>query len=207
MAQHKNLPNSELHEPKDINTATADTVYVADGAGSGDWKSAYTTGWEVYEDVTTGSSAIALTLASTFYDLTNDGAGSGTNTTYRLPGFSAIWDTTNNQFEWSDAGMAVGDTVDIEIDTTVTVDSTSQEIQMNLDMAHGTGSEYSIPLTVTLLKSATGYRVIGRATIVMKNSTDLTNPAKVSMSSDSTGDTVVVNTITARITPIQAVYN
>lgn len=36
--QHKSIPNAELHEPKDINTAVIHTAYVADGAGSGDWK-------------------------------------------------------------------------------------------------------------------------------------------------------------------------
>lgn len=36
--QHKSIPNAELHEPKDINTAVLNTAYFADGSGSGDWK-------------------------------------------------------------------------------------------------------------------------------------------------------------------------
>lgn len=35
---HKDLPNSELHEPKGISTASTGTVYVSDGAGSGTWQ-------------------------------------------------------------------------------------------------------------------------------------------------------------------------
>lgn len=35
--QHKNITEADLHEPKGVSLATADTVYVADGAGSGDW--------------------------------------------------------------------------------------------------------------------------------------------------------------------------
>lgn len=35
MALHKNLTGSDLHEPKGQATAAANTVYVADGAGSG----------------------------------------------------------------------------------------------------------------------------------------------------------------------------
>lgn len=34
---HKDLPDSELHEPKGVATATANQVYVADGAASGAW--------------------------------------------------------------------------------------------------------------------------------------------------------------------------
>ena len=35
--EHKNLPDSELHEPKGVSSAVAGSVYVADGSGSGDW--------------------------------------------------------------------------------------------------------------------------------------------------------------------------
>lgn len=34
---HSSLTNTELHEPKGVDDATAGQVYVADGSGSGDW--------------------------------------------------------------------------------------------------------------------------------------------------------------------------
>jgi hypothetical protein len=37
MVTHASLTGSDLHEPKGIENATAGQVYVADGAGSGDW--------------------------------------------------------------------------------------------------------------------------------------------------------------------------
>jgi hypothetical protein len=39
MAEHKDLTGAQLHEPKGVETADAGTVYVADGAGSGEWVS------------------------------------------------------------------------------------------------------------------------------------------------------------------------
>ena len=36
--QHSTLPEAELHEPKGVSTAAADSFYVANGAGSGTWK-------------------------------------------------------------------------------------------------------------------------------------------------------------------------
>jgi len=53
MAEHSTLTGSNLHEPKGIASAAADTVYVADGAGSGAFVDRYLL----------GESKITLTLA------------------------------------------------------------------------------------------------------------------------------------------------
>lgn len=37
MAVHRDLPDNQLHEPKGVAGASANTVYQADGAGSGSW--------------------------------------------------------------------------------------------------------------------------------------------------------------------------
>jgi len=37
-ALHKDLPDSELHEPKGVSTAASGEVYVSDGVGSGTWQ-------------------------------------------------------------------------------------------------------------------------------------------------------------------------
>lgn len=39
MSLHKNLTGADLHEPKGIESATSGQVYVANGAGSGNWTS------------------------------------------------------------------------------------------------------------------------------------------------------------------------
>lgn len=36
--QHSAIPDAQLHEPKGVAGASADSFYVADGAGSGSWK-------------------------------------------------------------------------------------------------------------------------------------------------------------------------
>lgn len=41
MALHKDLTGAELHEPKGVDAATAGSVYVANGSGSGSWVSRY----------------------------------------------------------------------------------------------------------------------------------------------------------------------
>lgn len=37
MALHRDLTGADLHEPKGVDTASANTVYVANGSGSGSW--------------------------------------------------------------------------------------------------------------------------------------------------------------------------
>ena len=41
MALHKDLTGTELHEPKGVASATAGTVYVSNGSGSGNWTPLY----------------------------------------------------------------------------------------------------------------------------------------------------------------------
>lgn len=36
--EHINIPESGLHEPKGASTASSDTTYISDGAGSGSWR-------------------------------------------------------------------------------------------------------------------------------------------------------------------------
>ena len=41
MAEHSTLTGASLHEPKGVAAASASTVYIADGAGSGTWTNPY----------------------------------------------------------------------------------------------------------------------------------------------------------------------
>jgi hypothetical protein len=59
MAEHKSLPDAELHEPKGASTASSGMVYIADGLGSGSW--VRPTGWETKSDsVYNSSSKLAI---------------------------------------------------------------------------------------------------------------------------------------------------
>lgn len=60
--EHKVIPEADLHEPKGVSTATIDTSYRSDGAGSGSWKR------DSYSDhgdmnITNNATATAVTAA------------------------------------------------------------------------------------------------------------------------------------------------
>jgi hypothetical protein len=54
--EHKDIPNSDLHEPKDISNALQNEVYIADGASSGSW-GAYPIGATAVSSVFSAASA------------------------------------------------------------------------------------------------------------------------------------------------------
>lgn len=53
--QHRNLPDSELHEPKGAATAVTNTMYISDGSGSGTWKRVPSTGLQGINDGSTNN--------------------------------------------------------------------------------------------------------------------------------------------------------
>lgn len=200
--EHSTLAGSELHEPKGIASATSEEVYVADGAASGAWKTIYTQGFEDYND---GGASQALTNG-VYVDLANDGTGSFTQATYRLPGYNAIWDTVSNQFDWSGAGLVLGDTVDIRFDFTATTTGANHIIAARMDMAHGHASEYQLPFFTRVIKSASSTRFTVFHSLYMGDTPTLNNPAKVAMTTDSAGNSVVVNGWYIRVTPRNPVF-
>lgn len=61
--EHVDITDPEIHEPKGVASAAAGEVYIADGAGSGSWKSS---GWNVHGEmvITGNTTAQSLTAAS-----------------------------------------------------------------------------------------------------------------------------------------------
>lgn len=106
MIQHKNIPDSQLHEPKGVATATAKKLYISNGAGSGNWrklneldidysvKSNNLFGWNDIADAQYPSGSPRSISSGVRTLITNDTLGTPTDTS-RL---GNIWDSTNSQF-------------------------------------------------------------------------------------------------------------
>jgi hypothetical protein len=188
--QHSALTGAELHEPKGVDSAAAGEIYQADGAGSGSWVTAYTMGWEDFNHA-----GVSQSLGTSFIDLNNDGAGAFTNTTYQIPSYGPLWDTTNNEFDWAAGGLNLGDVVEIRIDVDITTGGANSNIVLALDLAHGHAGEYQLKFYDNTFKAAGTYtNEIILARIYMGDTNTLNNPAKVVMKSDAaSGDSVQVN--------------
>lgn len=197
MPEHSVITDPNIHEPKGVASAAADKAYFSDGAASGSWKKIYTMGWEDYAD--TGGSQ-NLTSGS-WVDLTNDGAGASTNTAYRLPGYGAIWDTTNNEFDFSGAGLAVGDVIGIRFDLDVTVNTANDGVKLGMDFSHGHANEFRLVLDDRNFDTAGTHQLTRYTEFYIGSSEVLNNPAKVVMYANSAGDSVVVNGWFVKVLP------
>jgi len=148
-------------------------------------------GWVDYNDQETSNNAIDLTAADTYYNLTNDGEGPYTNKNFKIASHGEIWNTANNEFDWS--SLNLGDTVDIRIDVSVTTDAPNRSISTDIDLAIGSGGDYTLHIDDRSFKNAGTYQIVRFVSLYMGDTNTLNYPSKIKMSSDGTGDSVVVN--------------
>lgn len=148
-------------------------------------------GWWDYNDAATASAPISLEVAGTYYVMTNDGAGANTITAFRPDGLSPIWDVATNRFDFSE--LRVGDVVDLRLDFDITIAGNNREIKTRIVVAEGSATEFSLELDVRQFKTAGLYHFIVLATGYIGSEDVRDYPARVEMTSDVGGDTVVVN--------------
>lgn len=192
--QHSVIPDAQLHETKGAAAASNGQILTANGDGTATFQTPTFTkakvGWWDYNDTATTSTPIPITLAATEYQLTNNGLGANTNTSYGLASITDIWDTTSNIFDF--IGLSVGDTVDLRIDIEVTTASTNNVITMSLELGVG-GTPYKLPITEQYFKSTGVHKVVVAVPFYIGSLNVLNFPARLLISNDTVGSTVKVN--------------
>ena len=142
-----------------------------------------------YED--TGTTAVPISLTTdTWTKLTNDGNGVGTITTYGISDVPNIFNTVTDVFDFS--GLALGDSIDVRADLTITTTGPNQEVELEISAAEGSGSDYVIPLvTPVLYKSAGEHKLLAfnGGFIGETNTRDF--PASIQIKSDASASVVV----------------
>jgi hypothetical protein len=148
-------------------------------------------GWTDYNDLATTSTPIPLSVAGTFYPLTNDGAGANSDNTFKIPSHGEIWDTTADEFDFS--SLKVGDTVAIRVDYSVTTSGVNRDIETEIQLAIGSAGPYSLNMGFRSYKASGTYPIVIEFGFYIGDTNTLNFPGKVAVRSDNTGDTVVVN--------------
>jgi hypothetical protein len=193
--EHKDITDANNHEPKGASTALTRSLYVADGAGSGAWTQINRMGWHKYGDNATVSTPIALTLAATDYELTNDGLNSSlNNSTYRLSGVTNLWDTSSNRLSFT--SLSLGDIVDWEIRLDFIVGTGNTELTFKTELGVG-----ATPVTRTEVSGlnfigAGTYPLILRGRLFMEDTNSKDNPGRFLIQASKTGATVTVRDMT-----------
>lgn len=192
--QHRDIPDAQLHEAKGAASASAGQLLTATGSGTATFQTpSFTTtamGFWDYNDTATVSTPIALTVPGTEYQLTNNGLGANTVTTFRLPSVTNIFNTSTNYFSF--IGLQIGDTVDIRVDLEVVSSAANTIIETDMELGVG-GSAYKLNVDRQYLKAAGTHKVVAIFSFYIGNANTLDNPARLLMKSDTAGVTVKVN--------------
>lgn len=191
--QHLNIPDAQIHQARGAATASAGQILTATGAGTATFVTPpYSIGksgiWD-YQDVTTQTTPIAITLANTEYQLTNDGAGVNSSTTYKLVGVDNVWNTATNYFDFTD--LTLGDSVDIRVTIQITTISPNNSVSLVLEPGIGS-TPYKLYSNEIFYKTAGVHEVSMDFHIYIGNTLTLDNPAKLSIRNTDVGSTVKV---------------
>lgn len=191
--QHKNIPDNQLHEIKGAATASLGQIPIATGLGTAVFVTppytSFKMGFWDYEDTATSGTPLALTVANTYYQLTNNGLGVNTNTTYALSGISNIFNTATNYFNF--ASLKLGDTVDIRIELEVVTTAANNVLSLEIELGIGS-APYRIPVRQYYIKSAGTHKLVGILPLYMGNTLTRNNPARLMIANDTTGSTIKV---------------
>lgn len=152
-------------------------------------------GYADYNDSTTSGTPITPST-STWTKLTNDKAGAFTTTAYLPAGVTDLWDTTGNQFDFSE--LSLGDQVDIRFDLSVTTTSANQVVRQRVQFDIG-GSPYNIEFDQKQVKTAGTFQVIRQVKFHMGNSGTINNPGEWQIWTDSSAN-VTVNGVYISVT-------
>lgn len=148
-------------------------------------------GWKDYNDATTSGTPISITGGAGYTNLTNDGAGSFTLDKFIHPSITDVWDTTNNQLDFSE--LELYDIVRVRIDVTITTSTTNTEVVVALGMANGGASPFDLIVGNKTYKTSGAQESFVIPYFFYIGSSDvLNNPAKIKVKADN-NITVVVN--------------
>jgi len=147
-------------------------------------------GFVDYNDAATQTTPISVIGGAAPVTLTNDSLGTFTNKNFLPTGITDIFNSTTNQFDWTQLNN--GDMVDIRLDLLVTTTSPNQSVDVSLVMAAGEAGEYPILFSTSSYKTVREHPVNRFNGVYMGDDFTRLNAAEFRISSDS-NCTVKVN--------------
>lgn len=184
--QHSALTDPQLHEPKGVASASANQVYLADGAGSGIWTDTHIlkgySGFASYQDTTYTSVSPLAVSAGVRTKLTCDGLGSlSDETQLPLDATSSLWSSSTNKI----TPIALDDAYDVRVEFKASPVGTGAYVTVELDIGGSIGIIAS--KTVSLIKGAVAHEVMIPFPIFCKN-TFISNGCEIYVTPSSNTD-------------------
>lgn len=131
--------------------------------------------WFDDNDLTTQAVPISHSGGATDTYLTNDSSGAYTNQ-YNPGGYPRIWDSSNNQFDFSH--LKIGDVITFRVDLSLTTSANNQEFDIVMDLAIGGAAPYTLHFYTGEYKNLGTYGATFYNEIYIGNTDTLNYPAK-----------------------------
>jgi len=146
-------------------------------------------GYFHYTDTATQTTPLTI-LPDTNKKLTNNGLGAQTNLTQAPYGVSTLFNTTTNEFDFSQ--LSIGDTLDLRVDLLLTTTSANQKYVVFLRVGEGSVAQYDLPIFMGQIKSiSSDNRIIGNEPFSIDYQEHIDNPATLYILSDDDGSVKV----------------
>ena len=167
---------------------TGDTIREGGDKINNNFTELYNQNWIGIYDYANSLSAQSFTGTPIVLQNDDDGANSYKNV---ISGVNEVYNSSTYEFDFSD--LQIGDVVNIRVDLSVTTSGANQEIEVYLDLAQGTASNYQISLGKRFFKTASTHNISDIVNFVYMGNTDTkNNPAEMMFNSDANA-TVLVN--------------
>lgn len=150
------------------------------------FKTKYRNGWFDYNDLTTQTTPIAYTTGT--IPITNDGLGQYSQSNYKPVGVTKLWNTSTNQFDFSE--LKIGDRLELRIDVIVTTTTSNQDVNLKLTFDIG-GFPYDLNIITESYKLAGTYNITHATLFYIGNEGTRDNPAELRFTSDDNASILV----------------
>jgi hypothetical protein len=198
--QHSSLTDPNIHEPKGITTAAANTVYMANGSATGSWTNVNRlpgTGWGQYSN-SIYVSTTALAISTTDVIVPFDTNVTVSQLPITLAGVtSPLMDLASEKLLFVSAGDLHSITLGFKV---YSVSSSPASMDLKI-FGSSDGSTYATLLgetTVSLIKGAGQY--ITESSLFPVTANMVTHGAKIALATNTgTANIIDINLITARV--------
>lgn len=140
-------------------------------------------GWAIYEDSQYNAGA-PLTSSNANTQLTINGLGAGTTTTYLPTGVTELWNTTSNKI----VADELGDAYDVRLDFKANPATASDFAEIVFDIGDGGGTVPVVSRTITFAKTGASSFSIGFPIAALASF--MTNGCKIYIDTSGSGDAI-----------------
>jgi hypothetical protein len=146
-------------------------------------------GYFDYEDFQTSVTPISFSNGVA-KKLTNDTEGFNTSTDQSPYGVSYVWDSTVNQFNFTE--LTVGDTIDVRIHIKITTTTSNQKVDIRAKFGIGTASQFENVIYSGQFKSSGLHEISFVAPFYLGSEDVINSPAELYLVTDANASVVVL---------------